>query len=279
MGGAFWASPATLELQGQMALSPDHALGLTLPLVPLGPVGSDPAAAATSSDGSLPLDIARRASVPNLGSSASSLPAGSFHDSIIPEQHVQQPPAYSAESSRTSRRRSHSDSVHNSGDDTHVQLKRLRNTEAARRSRMRRAVRTSELETRIEDLSAENHRLILRVANLEKERVANESKKFADAQTIRKLEGQLAEAKRYVLAARRMQIQMQRCLTIQPFGNDASSLYDSFPLGGTGMVSGTNSDWLGDVNIGPSLDAIPSAPPLGPFEPPDLVNEYGVGFG
>ncbi|KAJ3183460.1 hypothetical protein HDU87_006779 [Geranomyces variabilis] len=61
------------------------------------------------------------------------------------------------------------------GDGDPVQLKRLRNTEAARRSRLRRIAHIDQLEARIAELEAENHRLILRVANLESDRAARQS--------------------------------------------------------------------------------------------------------
>ncbi|KAJ3152471.1 hypothetical protein HDU89_001158 [Geranomyces variabilis] len=61
------------------------------------------------------------------------------------------------------------------GDGDPVQIKRLRNTEAARRSRLRRLAHIDQLEARIAELEAENHRLILRVANLESDRAARQS--------------------------------------------------------------------------------------------------------
>ncbi|KAI8916767.1 hypothetical protein DFJ77DRAFT_461230 [Powellomyces hirtus] len=107
------------------------------------------------------------------------------------------------------RPRSYSDAMLTEQGDP-VQLKRLRNTEAARRSRLRRLAHIDQLEARIKELETENLRLILRVASLETDRVAKDSRHYTDEQKIRQLEHQLAEAARFVQASRRWQASAEK---------------------------------------------------------------------
>ncbi|KAI9095001.1 hypothetical protein DFS34DRAFT_232824 [Phlyctochytrium arcticum] len=90
------------------------------------------------------------------------------------------------------------------------QLKRIRNTESARRCRNRRTAQISTLSERVHALTEENQKLIGRVATLSKENSRLESLRWTDMQAMRQLKDQLAEAGRYVTAMRRMGVQMGR---------------------------------------------------------------------
>ncbi|KAJ3186568.1 hypothetical protein HDU85_007388 [Gaertneriomyces sp. JEL0708] len=97
-------------------------------------------------------------------------------------------------------------------------LKKKRNTEAARRSRMRRIAHTASLERQLERLREENHTLISRVAALEQARLRAEQACAAaeearskveqarahDQWTIRRMFNSVQEAKRYLDGSRRM---------------------------------------------------------------------------
>ncbi|KNC97574.1 uncharacterized protein SPPG_07047 [Spizellomyces punctatus DAOM BR117] len=324
MGGDMWAASAGLlfpppPTSGQPPAVPQMSKGVPgfQPNPCMNPVrrnhNND---VSISSNNNVLGGIDRRASVPNLGSwMQDNTPRSQHMNHIAPDQpsnnnhnntnniHMaghqrkpsqqqqqQQPSSTVTPTPTRTRARSHSDATPEGGsDEAALQLKRLRNTEAARRSRLRRVARMDELEARIKEMEAENHRLVLRVASLENERVARESKSFADEQKIRKLEGQLSEAARYVTAARRMKIQMQRYMTaLNATGN-----------GGWDAVSGSigngmDSGWLSsnapvDINPGMVLGSSPESTMMGSLGTSamgtasgggeDLINDYGVGFG
>lgn len=73
-------------------------------------------------------------------------------------------------------------------------IKRQRNTDAARRSRLRKALKMQALERRVQELEQENEQLRLKIAVLESERdAAREKEKTKQAQVL-DLEAQLAVA-------------------------------------------------------------------------------------
>jgi predicted nucleic acid-binding Zn-ribbon protein len=75
-----------------------------------------------------------------------------------------------------------------------IAIKRQRNTDAARRSRLKKMIKMESLEKRVQDLESENHGLSTRVAVLESEKAGLESKDHSLEERIRALENQLAEA-------------------------------------------------------------------------------------
>ncbi|KAI8981699.1 hypothetical protein BDF20DRAFT_421550 [Mycotypha africana] len=72
-----------------------------------------------------------------------------------------------------------------------IALKRQRNTDAARRSRLRKALKMESLEKRVMDLEAENEQLKLRAAVAESERANIEAKEKSSRVRILELERQL----------------------------------------------------------------------------------------
>lgn len=79
-------------------------------------------------------------------------------------------------------------------DQDEIALKRQKNTDAARRSRLKKLVKMEQLEQKISDLESDNHRLTTRIAVLESEKSGLESKDHSLEDRIRVLEAQLAEA-------------------------------------------------------------------------------------
>ncbi|KAI9493770.1 hypothetical protein BDB00DRAFT_872013 [Zychaea mexicana] len=75
-----------------------------------------------------------------------------------------------------------------------VTLKRQRNTDAARRSRLRKCQRMDSLETRMRNLELANEHLRLRAAVLESERKATLHRHKRSEERIMELDKQLAEA-------------------------------------------------------------------------------------
>lgn len=95
------------------------------------------------------------------------------------------------------RKRERSESI----DDTQdlVVLKRQRNTDAARRSRQRKAQKMDTLEKRVLDLEVDNERLRLRTAVAESERANIEAKEKRSRVRILELERQLADTHKALL--------------------------------------------------------------------------------
>ncbi|KAI7885987.1 hypothetical protein K492DRAFT_178722 [Lichtheimia hyalospora FSU 10163] len=89
-------------------------------------------------------------------------------------------------------KRSSSTSSHDSKDD--IALKRQRNTDAARRSRLRKVQKMEGLEQRVKELQTLNEQLQLKVAVLESERDAAKRKQDKYEKRVHELETQLAEA-------------------------------------------------------------------------------------
>ncbi|CAG8504007.1 12196_t:CDS:2 [Ambispora gerdemannii] len=75
-----------------------------------------------------------------------------------------------------------------------IAIKRMKNTEAARRSRLRKAQRMESLEQEIAELKSENSRLQTRVAVLESEKSSLREKSLEKDARVRQLEQQLSEA-------------------------------------------------------------------------------------
>ncbi|KAH8553907.1 hypothetical protein BGW37DRAFT_482696 [Umbelopsis sp. PMI_123] len=75
-----------------------------------------------------------------------------------------------------------------------IALKRQKNTDAARRSRLKKLVKMETLEKQVSELEAENSKLNTRVAVLESEKNGLEAKERSLEERVRNLEAQLAEA-------------------------------------------------------------------------------------
>lgn len=94
-------------------------------------------------------------------------------------------------------KRERSESIDDSQD--LVVLKRQRNTDAARRSRLRKAQKMDSLEKRVLDLEAENERLRLRAAVAESDRANIEAKEKRSRVRVLELERQLADTHKALL--------------------------------------------------------------------------------
>ncbi|KAI8091010.1 uncharacterized protein B0P05DRAFT_463777 [Gilbertella persicaria] len=97
-----------------------------------------------------------------------------------------------------SNKRPRNDSIDEQQQDL-IALKRQRNTDAARRSRQRKAMKMDALEKRVMDLEAENERLRLRAAVAESERANVEAKEKRSRVRILELERQLADTHKALL--------------------------------------------------------------------------------
>jgi hypothetical protein len=86
--------------------------------------------------------------------------------------------------------------IENQQDNDEAAQKRQKNTDAARRSRLKKIVKMETLEKQVTELESDNSRLTTRVAVLESEKSALISKDVGLEDRIRVLEAQLAEAHR-----------------------------------------------------------------------------------
>lgn len=102
-----------------------------------------------------------------------------------------------SESSNSNNKRERSESIDDPQD--LVVLKRQRNTDAARRSRLRKAQKMDALEKRVLDLEAENERLRLRAAVAESDRANIEAKEKRSRVRVLELERQLADTHKALL--------------------------------------------------------------------------------
>ncbi|KAG0366934.1 hypothetical protein BC939DRAFT_472320 [Gamsiella multidivaricata] len=75
-----------------------------------------------------------------------------------------------------------------------IVAKRAKNTDAARRSRLKKMLRLETLETKVAELEATNNRLTMKVAILETEKNGHLSKEVDQSARIAQLEAKLAEA-------------------------------------------------------------------------------------
>jgi hypothetical protein len=75
-----------------------------------------------------------------------------------------------------------------------VVLKRAKNTDAARRSRLKKLMRLESLEGKVSELESTNNRLTMKVAILETEKNAHLVKEAEQSARIAQLEAKLAEA-------------------------------------------------------------------------------------
>ncbi|KAG0195813.1 hypothetical protein BGX31_005815, partial [Mortierella sp. GBA43] len=75
-----------------------------------------------------------------------------------------------------------------------VILKRAKNTDAVRRSRMKKLLRLESLENKVSDLESTNNRLTMKVAILETEKNGHLVREAEQAARIAQLEAKLAEA-------------------------------------------------------------------------------------
>lgn len=85
-------------------------------------------------------------------------------------------------------------SVATEGDNDEAAVKRQKNTDAARRSRLKKVMRMESLENRVAELERMNSQLLLRSAVLDSEKAGLEAKAHAAEQRIHSLEQQLIEA-------------------------------------------------------------------------------------
>jgi hypothetical protein len=79
-------------------------------------------------------------------------------------------------------------------DNDEVALKRQKNTDAARRSRLKKLVKMEALEDRVSELESDNNALTTRIAVLESEKSSLKAKDVSLEERIRVLEAQLSEA-------------------------------------------------------------------------------------
>ncbi|KAG2195555.1 hypothetical protein INT46_005815 [Mucor plumbeus] len=97
-----------------------------------------------------------------------------------------------------SQQKRRSDSICSSpaADQDEIALKRQKNTDAARRSRLKKLVKMEQLEGKVSDLETDNHLLTTRIAVLESEKLGLQMKDVSLEERIRVLEAQLSEAHR-----------------------------------------------------------------------------------
>ncbi|KAL1925767.1 uncharacterized protein VTP21DRAFT_650 [Calcarisporiella thermophila] len=111
------------------------------------------------------------------------------------------PPMAQTGASRRGRKRTREEPLPNTPQfEEELALKRQKNTDAARRSRMRKLHRMETLEKRVAELEAENARLQVKTAVLESEKTSSELRDKEHMQRIKKLEEQLSEAHRALTA-------------------------------------------------------------------------------
>jgi hypothetical protein len=103
------------------------------------------------------------------------------------------PSTYTGKRARDSVR-SNSSTSSGSDEPDEIALKRQKNTDAARRSRLKKLVKMETLEQQVSELEAENSKLNTRVAVLESEKNGLEAKERSLEDRVRNLEAQLAEA-------------------------------------------------------------------------------------
>ncbi|KAI7905374.1 uncharacterized protein BX663DRAFT_499511 [Cokeromyces recurvatus] len=84
-------------------------------------------------------------------------------------------------------------------DPDEIALKRQKNTDAARRSRLKKLMKMEQLEKHVSELEADNQKLITRIAVLESEKAGLQSKDNSLEERIKVLEGQLSEAHRALM--------------------------------------------------------------------------------
>ncbi|KAF7731580.1 hypothetical protein EC973_009344 [Apophysomyces ossiformis] len=84
-----------------------------------------------------------------------------------------------------------------------IAMKRQKNTDAARRSRLKKLMKMESLEKRVTELEADNTRLTTRIAVLESEKAGLESKDKALEDRIKFLEQQLSEAHKALTSVKR----------------------------------------------------------------------------
>ncbi len=89
---------------------------------------------------------------------------------------------------------------HEDGDE--MAMKRQKNTDAARRSRLKKILKMENLEKQVKELTFENSRLTTRVAVLESEKGTLSLKEQSLEDRIRVLESQLSEAHRALAIVR-----------------------------------------------------------------------------
>ncbi|CEP12492.1 hypothetical protein [Parasitella parasitica] len=95
-----------------------------------------------------------------------------------------------------SQQKRRSDSITSALDQDEITLKRQKNTDAARRSRLKKLVKMEQLEKKVSDLEADNNHLTTRIAVLESEKSGLQMKDVSLEERIKVLEAQLSEAHR-----------------------------------------------------------------------------------
>ncbi|KAL1920198.1 uncharacterized protein VTP21DRAFT_1344 [Calcarisporiella thermophila] len=106
------------------------------------------------------------------------------------------PPTYSAPDPPTSPIQSRQTMEAQKKLEEKIARKRQRNTDAARRSRLRKALKMNTLEQRCSELEADNARLEMRLALLTTEKAGLETREREHAARVQKLEEQLTLAQR-----------------------------------------------------------------------------------
>ncbi|KAI8849590.1 hypothetical protein BC829DRAFT_391157 [Chytridium lagenaria] len=83
-----------------------------------------------------------------------------------------------------------------------INEKRMRNTEAARRSRARKVAKMETLEEAVQKLETENSKLVVKLAVLESERAGWKAKQIEYLSRISRLEQQLSESHQAIIGRR-----------------------------------------------------------------------------
>ncbi|KAI8382371.1 hypothetical protein BD560DRAFT_452942 [Blakeslea trispora] len=138
---------------------------------------------------SLPAALAALAAVASPSALMSAVGANTSSAALSPATASARAPAFSASPAR-SRKRS-SDDIDPADD---AAVKRQKNTDAARRSRLRKVQKMESLELRVSELEKINAGLLMRVAVLDSEKTNLKAKESSYESRIKVLEEQLAEA-------------------------------------------------------------------------------------
>ncbi|KAI9253848.1 hypothetical protein BDA99DRAFT_519137 [Phascolomyces articulosus] len=153
-----------------------------------------PAAAPSSTTGGddLHAALAALATVTQSPVVAQQQPATAVSSPVVQEQKSQASPVIDVTPAFSTRKRKSSSDAVSPVDE--AAIKRQKNTDAARRSRLRKAMKMEGLEKRVSDLEKTNTTLLLRAAVLESEKSSLLAKEASYEQRIKALEAQLAQA-------------------------------------------------------------------------------------
>ncbi|ORZ10478.1 hypothetical protein BCR42DRAFT_422464 [Absidia repens] len=136
-------------------------------------------------------------------SSSGSSPATTFASPSVPAAAITSVQGMESPSTITRKRSSPDEAATDELPLDDAALKRRKNTDAARRSRLKKVMKMEAFEKRVNDLERMNAQLLLRVAVLDSEKSHLQSKEAVHDSRVQTLEAQLAEAHK-ALASRSM---------------------------------------------------------------------------